>query len=60
LLQPSVTGDAQNVDNALAGEKPDAGEEPSHAKGETPNRRRPQKEFADSLVAALNSKDAPG
>ena len=56
--------DAQNVDKiAAAGEKPDAGEEPSgklsEAKGETPEPPSPaQKEFADSLVAALNSKDA--
>jgi hypothetical protein len=56
---PVSSSDAQNVDKKAAREKPDAGEEPSHAKGETPEPPSPaQKEFADSLVAALNSKDA--
>jgi len=49
--------DAQNVDKTPAGEKSDAGE-PSHSPGETPEPPSPaQKEFADSLIAALNSKD---
>jgi hypothetical protein len=48
----------QNVDKKATGEKSDAGEEPSHAKDETPEPpSAAQKEFADSLVAALNSKD---
>jgi len=51
--------DPQNVGKIAAGEKTDAGEEPSHAQGETPEPlSAAQKEFADSLVAALNSKDA--
>ena len=59
--------DPQNVGKIAAGEKPDAGEEPSgissgkssSAQGETTGPpSAAQKEFADSLVAALNTKDA--
>jgi hypothetical protein len=56
---PVSSSDAQNVDKTGAGGKPDAVEEASHAQGETPEPpSTAQKEFADSLVAALNSKDA--
>src|SRR6266481_3404079 len=61
---PVSSSDAQNVDKiAAAGEKPDAGEEPSgklsKAQGETPEPPSPaQKEFADSLVPEHKSKDA--
>src|SRR5258708_5584452 len=50
--------DPQNVDKIAAGGKSDAGEEPSHAQRETTEPpSAEQKEFADNLVAALNSKD---
>ena len=49
--------DAQNVDKTVPGEKSDAGDL-SIRPGETPEPPSPaQKEFADSLIAALNSKD---
>ena len=50
--------DSQHVDKIAAGEKPDTGEEPSHEQGETTEPpSAAQKELADNLVAALNSKD---
>ncbi len=66
---PAASADQQNVDKIAAGEKSDAGEPsgkpsreqsetPSNVQVETPEPPSPaQKELADSLIAALNSKD---